>query len=199
VLPSGRAVVGGLLLALSGLGTLLAWHQAAAGPTASYVVTRRAIAPGERLTAGDLRTVAVDLSPTLARGAFGDSDSVVGHVTLGPLGEGELLQVGQVSADGSPGPQVEVSFALPSDRALDGRLRPGDRVDMFATFDDTTVEVAGGLEILGVSGAPTPGGGAEQTITVALAASTARTDVVHAVRAGEVTLVRSTLSAEAAG
>lgn len=199
LLPSGRAVVGGLLLALSGLGTFTAWQQASGTPDTSYVVTRRAIAPGQRIAADDVRLVALDLSTTLAGSAYRSPDGVVGHVTLGPLGEGELLQAGQISPDSSTGPQVEMSFAVPTDRALDGSLLPGDRVDVFTTYDGQTQEVAAGLEVVRVTGGSGLGGGEEQTITVALDQAEQRIHLVHAVRAGEVTLVRSTLAAGGEG
>src|SRR5687768_720166 len=40
-LPTGRAVVGGFLVALAALGIFAAYSSATAGPTTSYVVARR--------------------------------------------------------------------------------------------------------------------------------------------------------------
>jgi Flp pilus assembly protein CpaB len=200
VLPSGRALVGGLLLAVSGVVTFAAWQQASGVPDHSYVVAERALAPGERLTADDLTLVRLDLPRRVAGGAFDDVEALVDRVTLGPVGAGELVQVTQVSEEASSTPLVEVSFALPRDRALDGRLRSGDRVDVFVTYDDYTTAVVDGAAVVSVgeSGGSALGPAGEVTVTLALEAAGRRAQLVHAVRAGEVTLVRSTQAAERA-
>src|SRR5690606_8433520 len=141
-LPSSRAIVGGLLVAVAGAGTLLAWQEASGRPARSYVVAARAIVPGETLTADDVRLAAVDLPGGVAAAAFPDADGVVDRVALGPIGEGELIQAGQLSDPGAGPPTVEVALALERDRAVDGRLRSGDLVDVFATYDDRTEAVA---------------------------------------------------------
>jgi Flp pilus assembly protein CpaB len=200
VLPSGRALVGGLLLAVSGVVTFAAWQQATGVPDRAYVVAERPLAPGERLTPDDVALVRLDLPRRVAGGAFGDVGSVVDRVTLGPVGEGELVQAAQVSDAASSTPLVEVSFALPRDRALDGRLRGGDRVDVFVTYDDYTAAVVDGAEVVsaGDAGGSPLGPSAEVTVTLALEAANRRAQLVHAVRAGEVTLVRSTQAVERA-
>jgi Flp pilus assembly protein CpaB len=200
VLPSGRALVGGLLLAVSGVVTFAAWQQASGVPDHAYVVAERSLAPGERLTADDLATVRLDLPRRVAGGAFGDVGALVDRVTLGPVGAGELVQATQVSDAASAEPLVEVSFALPRDRALDGRLRSGDRVDVFVTYDDYTAAVVDGAEVVtvGDAGGSALGPASEVTVTLALEAASRRAQLVHAVRVGEVTLVRSTQAVERA-
>jgi Flp pilus assembly protein CpaB len=194
-LPSGRASVGGLLLALSGVATFVAWQRASGLPDQAYVVAQRDLAPGERPAADDLRLVRIDLPASTAATAFREVDSVAGRVALGPIGAGELVQAAQLS-DGPPDePVEEVSFALPRDRALDGRLRSGDLVDLFATYTDQTTVVAEAVQVLAVSdGATGFTDTGEVTVTLALRPAHEEVDVVHAVRAGEVTLVRSTLA-----
>jgi Flp pilus assembly protein CpaB len=198
VLPSGRALVGGLLLAISGVATFAAWQQATGVPDHVYVVARRPLHPGERLTADDLGLVRLDLPSGLAGAAFGDVDAVVDRVTLGPVGAGELVQATQLSDSAAKRALVEVSFALPRDQALDGRLRSGDRVDVFATYDDYTSLVVEGAEVVAADGGGSAGLGPDPEITVTLALDAAgrRAPLVHAVRAGEVTLVRSTQAVE---
>jgi Flp pilus assembly protein CpaB len=193
-LPGGRAVVGGLLVALAGLGTLVAWRQAAGAPDHAYAVATRSIAPGEVLTDADVRFEPIDLPGGVGGAALGAGDEVAGRVALGPLGEGELVQIGQLSDVGAEVPTAEVSFALPRDRAVDGRLRPGDLVDVFVTYDVGTDAVAEGVRVVAVS----DGHGAsftstsEITVTLALTDPDGRAELIQAVRAGEVTLVRST-------
>jgi Flp pilus assembly protein CpaB len=198
VLPSTRAVVGGLLLAVAAVVTFTTWQSAAGTPDTSFAVADRSLRPGERVGAADVRVVPVELPAGLAARAFTRAEEVVGRVALGPIGEDELLQQGQLSDAASTVPRVEVSFALTRDRALDGQLRSGDRVDVFATYDDRTDEVVRGAQVVGVGdGDPSLAAGDQVTVTLALEDVDRRAALVHAVRAGEVTLVRSTLSAGA--
>jgi hypothetical protein len=115
-------------------------------------------------------------------------------VALGPIGEGELVQVSGLSEPGGAEPAAEVALALDRDRAVDGRLRSGDLVDMFVTYDDRTEAVVERARVVGVSdtGGASFTAGSQITVTLALADAAQRAPVIHAVRAGEVTLVRST-------
>ena len=192
-LPGGRAVVGGLLVALAGLGTLVAWQQASGTPDRSFVVADRPIRPGEAVTADDVRLVPVDLPDGVAAAAFDDVAEVVGRVALGPLGEGELVQAAQVSEPGDAAPTTEVSFAVARDRAVDGRLGSGDLVDVFVTDDLGTRAVAERVQVVTVTdGGSTLTSASDLTVTLALIDPGSRADIVQAIRAGEVTLVRST-------
>jgi Flp pilus assembly protein CpaB len=199
VLPSGRAVVGGLLLAVAVVGTFTAWQRAAGGPDTSYAVARRPLQPGEQVTADHVRLVPAELDSGSADRAFRTSDAVVGRVALGPIGEGELIQRSLLCDAASTTPLTEVSFALPRDRAVDGRLRSGDRVDVFVTYDDHTGEVVQGAQVIGIGGseaAASLAGDLDLTVTLGLEDGARRAELVHAVRAGDVTLVRSTQSGE---
>jgi Flp pilus assembly protein CpaB len=185
--------VGGLLVALAGLGTLVAWQQASGTPDRSFVVADRPIRPGEAVTADDVRLVPVDLPDGVAAAAFGDVAEVVGRVALGPLGEGELVQAAQVSEPGDAAPTAEVSFAVARDRAVDGRLGSGDLVDVFVTDDLGTRAVAERVQVVTVTdGGSTLTSASDLTVTLALTDPGSRADIVQAIRAGEVTLVRST-------
>lgn len=201
-LPGGRAVVGGLLVALAGVGTLVAWQQASGTPDRSYAVAARPLQPGEVLAADDVRLVPIDLPDGVSGGAFTDGGDVEGRVALGPVAEGELVQAGALSEPGRGAPVAQVSFALERDRALDGRLVSGDFVDVFVTHDDQgTSVVAERVQVVAVTdGGSSFTSGAELTVTLALAEGTPRGDVIQAVRSGEVTLVRSThLGGEGSG
>jgi Flp pilus assembly protein CpaB len=193
-LPGSRAVVGGLLVALAGVGTLVAWQQASGTPDRSYAVAARPILPGETVTAADVRLVPIDLPGGVAGAAFTRAGDVEGRVALGPLGEGELVQVGQLSDPGAAAPAAEVSLAVGRDRAVDGRLRSGDLVDLFVTYDERTEAVVEGVRVVGVTdgGAAAFSTGSDVTVTLALTDGSRRAAVIHAARAGEVTLVRST-------
>jgi Flp pilus assembly protein CpaB len=193
-MPGGRAMAGGLLVALAGVGTFVAWQRSTGTPGTSYAVAARTIRPGERVSADDLRLEPVDLPDGVAAAAFAGSDDLVGRVTLGPVAEGELLQRGQLSDRGHDQPAVEVSFAIDRDRALDGRLRSGDRVDVFVTDAGRTAAVSEGVQVVAVGGGDGSSfsGDRKVTITVSLAEPAARAPLIHALREGDVTLVRST-------
>lgn len=193
-LPSSRAVVGGLLVALAGVGTLVTWQRASGSPDHAYAVADRPILPGETITAADVRLVPIDLPGGVAVAAFTDGRDVEGRVALGPLGEGELVQLGQLSEAGAAAPAAEVSLALGRDRAVDGRLRSGDLVDVFVTYDDRTEAVVERVRLVSLSdaGAASFSTGTEVTVTLALTDPSRRTPLIHAARAGDVTLVRST-------
>lgn len=194
VVPNGRALAGGLLLAIAAVGTFLTWQAAAGTPDTTYVVTRRAVSAGERLGPDDVALAGAELPRGLATGAFDDPDDVVGRVVLGPIGEGELVQASQLSTPGRAPATVEVAFSLPRDRAVDGALVGGDRVDVFVTYDDRTQLVVAQAQVLAVGGGDTAGLAdvGQVTVTVALPDTGPRAELIHAARAGEVTLVRST-------
>ena len=112
----------------------------------SYAVVRP-IRPGQSLTDADVRFEPLDLPAGLAAAAFSDA-SVEGRVALGPIGDGELVQLGQVSDPGQASPGAELSFSIARDRAVDGRLRSGDLVDVFVTDDAGTTAVAEGVQVV---------------------------------------------------
>lgn len=197
-LPGGRAVVGGFLVALSALGIFSAYSRAAAGPTTSFVVARRDVAVGSRLTADDLSLVVMELPDALANGsAFRSEGSLVGATTIGPVRKGDLVQASDVVEKKSGPEELEVSFALESSRAVAGSLRAGELVDVLATFgaggDAYTVTVVRHARVLDArpAGGPLAGGGTD-VIRLALTSDADALAVTHAVNVGDVTLVRAT-------
>jgi Flp pilus assembly protein CpaB len=193
VLPSSRALVGALLLAVSGVATFAAWQGASSDTGLPYVVADRTLRPGATVTAEDLRVVRLELPATVAGQAFPSVDDVVGRSTFGPVGEGELLQAALLSDPGSTPSTVEVAFSLPRDRLLDGQLRPGDRVDVFATDERATTLVAAGSQVLALdSGADSSfTTDPELVVTLGLRDAADRVPLIHAVRQAEVTMTRS--------
>jgi Flp pilus assembly protein CpaB len=196
VVPSSRALVGALLLAISGVATFTAWQGASADDGLPYVVARRPLRPGATVVADDLALVSLDLPAAVAGQAFPSVDSVVGRTTFGPVGEGEILQAAQLSEVGAAAAPVEVAFALPRDRLLDGQLRPGERVDVFSSDDRGTTQVVGGAQVVameeGASGSLTTD--IELVVTLALDDPGDRIPLIHAVRRADVTVTRSPLS-----
>ena len=134
-LPNSRAVVGALLITASVFGVFWSWSASTRPPTTPYVVAARDLVVGDTIEAADLRVITAELPDTFARTlAFGDIDAVVGAVVVGPIRKGELIQTGVIARrSGSPGMR-EISFAIDESRALSGRLRAGQAVDVVATF-----------------------------------------------------------------
>ena len=132
----------------AGVSTFLAWQQASGPADPSYAVAARPIHPGQSLTDADVRFEPLDLPAGLAAAAFTDASGIEGRVALGPIGDGELVQLGQVSDPGQASPGAELSFSIARDRAVDGRLRSGDLVDVFVTDDGGTTAVAEGVQIV---------------------------------------------------
>ena len=198
-LPGGRAVVGGLLIALAAIGVFAAWTAATEEATRPFVVVAQAVRPGVVLGPSDLEVRGFDLPADVADRAYADPEDLVGAVALAPLGEGELVQRSAVREAGGSGvgrPASEMSFAVDADRAVDGGLQVGERVDVLATFgtgeDATTEIVVRGAQVLAATRNDGGIGSRTLVLTLALDDSDDVLALTHAVRAGEVTVVRTT-------
>jgi Flp pilus assembly protein CpaB len=195
-LPGSRAVVGGLLIALAAIGVFVAYADATRGPSDPVVVARRAIRIGDVLEAADLRVATADL-PTGATGSFDDVASLVGRVALGPIAAGELVQSGSVTDDRATSAAHEVALLLPREQVAVGHLKQGERVDVFVTRDARTTSVVRGAQVvqIGSEGDGSLTSEREVSIVVAAPSGEAAAALVHALRTGDVTVVRSTFAA----
>jgi Flp pilus assembly protein CpaB len=205
-LPSARAVVGGLLVAVAALGTFVAYRAATGAPSTSFVVAASDIDPGTRVGPGVLRLETMRLPDSVGRGAFTDVASLEGAVALAPLREGELVQASAVVPAGAgTEPSREFSFAVERTRALDGQLNRGERVDVLATYGSgdtarTHVVVRAALvtDVDNESG-QTIGSATTVTVTLALTSPDDVLEAAHASQVAEVTLVRATKAGDDAG
>jgi Flp pilus assembly protein CpaB len=199
-LPGSRAVVGGLLMAMAAIGVFLAYEDASRGPTDPVVITRHAIRVGEVLEAQDLRVVAAEL-PADADGVFREVATVVGRVALSPIGESEMVQAGSVTDDQAAPRAHEVALTLPREQVAVGRLKQGERVDVFVTRGDRTTSVARGVQVVQIGSDGDASLTSEREVTLVVAAPTgdAAAALVHALRTGDVTVVRSTFAEADAG
>jgi Flp pilus assembly protein CpaB len=185
-------VVGGLLVALAGLGAFVI-ATPDAGPRHHYVVAAHDIDPGTRIDSGDLELITADLPEAFSGGVFTAPAQLVDRVALAPLSAGELVQAGAVGAR-SLAP-FEVAVAVDADRSLDGQLRPGERVAVLATYgtDSDSVTFTVVSEAL-VERVTRPSGlavGTTDVVTVGLATEADAHAVVHAARTAELTFVRA--------
>ena len=204
-LPGGRAVVGALLVAAAAVVTFAAYLDATAAPTRSYLVAAAPIEPGTRLgsmaeVSERFGTIALDLADEVAARVVPASavEGLVGQVVVTPLQPGDLLTRTQLVDDGGAEGAQTLSFSLPRTAAVAGALRPGERVDVLATFGSGdgayTAYVVRGVPLLGVTapdGGPL-GGGSELTLTVAVSNLRDVQALGHAVNTAEVFVTRST-------
>jgi hypothetical protein len=193
-LPGGRAVLGGVLMAVAAVGVFVAYDRAGREPSDSIVVAARPIRAGEVLETSDLRLDDGEL-PDGALG-FASVDSLVGHVALGPIGDGEVVQRSSVTDDADAGDVHEVAITLPRSQIAVGRLKQGERVDVFVTYDEVTRSVVRGAAVvqIGAEGEGSLTGDREITLVVAVPSGDAVAALVHALRTGDVTVVRSTFA-----
>lgn len=198
-LPSGRAVAGGLLVAVAAIGIFAAWRGAAAGPSTSYVVAARRLAVGTRLSIADLRVAKVELPASLRRHAFADRRALVGATVLGPLEGGELVQASNVTAERDR-PRQQVSFSIEASRALNGSIAPGERVDVLGTYgsgggDSWTAVIASNVLVADISSAGSSlNAGRALVLTLSLDDRKDVLAVTHAARSGTITIARAGLA-----
>ena len=195
-LPGGRAVLGGVLMATAAIGVFVAFEQASRAPTDPIVVAARDLRPGQVLEPDDLRTIEGDLPDRAIDRAFASIDRLEGRVVLGPIAEGEIVQAGSITDQSNAADLHEVAMALPRTQLAVGRLKAGERIDVFVTHDDATRSVVRGAEVVDLSA---DDGGSltsdrEVTLVVALPTGDDVAALVHALRTGDVTVVRSTFA-----
>jgi Flp pilus assembly protein CpaB len=195
-----RLVVGALLVAVSVLGGLRLSASGGAG-TPVWVATRD-LAANDVLGPGDLRPVRLGGPAAVVQGLAPASAPVTGRVLLGRLPAGAPVPSALVGTRAAGGREVTVPTT--PEHALGGDLRPGERVDVLASFHKgteaaKTVVVVPGAEVVGLVRQRALLGeaqGATIGVTLAVPAEDA-TFLVFAVRNGEIDLVRATGRARA--
>lgn len=194
-LPGGRAVVGGLLVAVAAVGTFASVSGAGRQPDIRVAVAAHDIAPGTVLAEADVDLVAMDLPAGVAQRTFTSPAEVAGAVTVGPLAAGELIQAGGLAPGRGPVPTF--SLAVPTAAANGGRLQGGDTVQVFATYGSdvaaTTRLLAGEARVVGVDDGDAEIGVSDQVlVTLAIRSAEERSKVINAVTSAAIALVRTT-------
>lgn len=199
--PSRRAVLGGFLVALAAVLTWTTVRTAGHRPGRNVVVATRTIAPGERIDAASVTVRSVVMDADLAAHDFSSTAQLVDGVALAPIAEGEAVARSAVLADPSGEKLRQFSFPVDRDRALNGDLRAGERVDVMATFgsgvESTTTVIARDALVLRVAEQRTGSLAAsgKLIVTLGLASADQVLDAVHASQVADLTVVRSTLAA----
>jgi Flp pilus assembly protein CpaB len=204
-LPSGRAVVGGLLVALA---MVVAFQLGTGGgdrPGRSVVVARRAIRLGQRIGPDDVAVERAAIPDEAAAAAFDHVDAVEGSVALVAIDRGAVVERAALAPSGRDPTGPQLSFAVDRTHALDGDLEPGDRLDLFATYGSgdgaKTVRVARAVHLVAVDTADHGGleGSGKVVVTVELSPSDDLLAVAHATDVASVSLVRPARSTTDAG
>ena len=195
-LPGGRAVVGGFLVAVAAVGVFAGYTGATADQRQPYLVARRDLPLGHRITGTDLGTLPMDLPALVRSRVYRSPAQLVGATVIGPVSKGELVQSSNVLAGGDGAGDRQISFPIDSARAVNGQLRPGESVDVLATYgtgaDGYTAAVVRGARVADRSetrGALSDRG--NEVITLAVPREADTLAVAHAVSAGTVILVRA--------
>lgn len=195
-LPGGRAVIGGFLVAASATGVFAAWSSASSGPSTAYVVVTDDIAPGERIERGDLALVTVDLPAAQRRLAFTDLEVLVGATAIAPLVDGQLVQSSAVAKPTGAPERAQVSLRVEAGAAVGGDLRPGDVVDVIATYTSggepqTSTIARSALVVKLVRDEQRVGAGSSVVVVLAVRPDELE-PIASAAAAGHVTIARTT-------
>ena len=198
-LPTTRWSRGHLLMVVAALAAVLGNLALLSGDAA----TRPALAvageltPGDVVTGDDVDVVTVGDGEALD-GLARSTDEVVGLVVTSRVAEGELLRHSDVTAPVAGDANLRhLSLAVPAERAVGGRLRPDDRVDVISVGDEGARYLVTGVRVVAV-GEPSGGLGTltGHHVVVEVDADGALC-LAAAVSDGEVDLVRTTGQAPA--
>lgn len=198
LIPRHRAVIGGLLISVAAGLAFLAASGGGGVPSRTVIVASRSIPPGTVVTPSDLELHSGPMSADLAANGFTDIGELLAATTLAPVGAGEIIQHSAVRTDAGRGSGVGLSFPVDREHALDGDLRPGDTVDVLATFgsglDAETAVLARSIRLAGITttDATSVAGAGRLVITATFTDTDQLLDVAHAARSAELTLVRTT-------
>ena len=195
-LPGGRAVVGGFLVAASASGVFATWTAASSGPTARYVVMSDDVAPGERIERRDLELVAIDLPRAQRLVSFTDLEVLVGATAIAPLADGQIVHASAVAKPVGAPERAQISLRVEPGAAVGGDLRPGDVVDVIATYTAggepvTSTISRGALVVKLVSDDQRVGAGGSVVVVLAVRPSELE-PIASAAAAGHVTIARTT-------
>jgi Flp pilus assembly protein CpaB len=186
-------VLSGLLGALLTLGVL---HSA--NNTQPMLAAARDIPPGTVIDGGVLRIARVHADRTTLATLFASKElaSLRGHVAVADIPAGALVTRAAVrSASYGEAPRA-MSFPIPRNRAVDGALDSGDRVDVLAVqrTSGRSGYVATDVQVLAFSShdsGPLQGSNDDASVTLAVDAPAAAR-IASALETGTITLVRAT-------
>lgn len=198
-LPSGRAVLGALLVTLAALGVLFATRLGNDATFQTVVVATRDLGPGQLIEADDVQLQRIRLGEE-ANFVVNDLAQAVGSVTLGPIAQFEFVQlsnVGNMFASNVPSGLATVS--LPVDPALaPSSINPGELVSILVTNDGTTNLVADRLLVISYGGDGDAFGSNINVLRVAVRDGQNASEIALAAEIGAVSIIGVTGANEVA-
>jgi len=198
--PNGRAALGGLLVAIAGIACFTAIAEAETGPHRTVLIARHRIDIGQRLTTNDVEPRNVRIDDSLGQHSFLNADLIEGAVAIAPMNEGEMVQRSAIVTDDGAGGFPEFSLPVDRERAVNGDIRPGEIVDVLATYgtgnDAVTVTLANSARVIRIEDlkAGAMGSSGRLVVTIALRTNEEILESVHAAQVASITLVRTTSS-----
>ncbi|MGK2947088.1 MAG: SAF domain-containing protein [Acidimicrobiales bacterium] len=181
-------------MALAAVGVFVAYTDATDTPKSPYLVAATPIRMGEVIDERHLRIAHGAVPEEMSSPTFADPAEVTGRVALGPIGAGELLQAGLLSDDAGTG--HEVALVLPRPQVAVGRLKEGELVDVFSTADERTQSVVRAVPVVQIDAGESGSLTSERALTLVVSVPDADSvaALVHALRTGDITVVRSTFT-----
>lgn len=193
-LPSGRAVLGGLLITLAVFGILLASRLGDDATFQNVVVAREDLAPGTVIEAQHVAEIRLRLDES-ADWVLTESEEAIGSVLLGPVARLEFVQRSNIApvSDGSvPSGLAEVSIAIEPERAP-AALVPGELVSVLATFDDpdsaATRLIADRVVVLSYDDGDSDFSRTEAVLRLGIADGAIASAIVNASQTGQISIV----------
>ncbi|MGD9795959.1 MAG: SAF domain-containing protein, partial [Acidimicrobiia bacterium] len=133
-LPSGRAVIGGLLVAVAML-TVTVASRRDSSPTHRVLVAARDVPAGTVLTVDDLAATEIDVPDAQLDLLVTDPAQLTGRPLVRALHSGELIAASDPLDPASAPQRSAVTVRLEPERALAGSVRTGEHIAVVATFD----------------------------------------------------------------
>jgi Flp pilus assembly protein CpaB len=193
-LPTGRAVLGGLLVTLAVLGVLVASRIGEDATFQNVVVAREDLTPGTVLGPEHIAQVRIRLDES-ADWVISDAEDVVGSVLLGPVGRLEFVQrsnVAEARPGAVPAGLAEVSIAVRPERAPSS-LTAGELVSVLATFDDveppTTQLIADRVVVLSFTDGDTDFSQTGAVLRLGLSDGQIASGIITAAQTGEISII----------
>ncbi len=188
-LPSRRATLGGLLVAVAVVGTLALGGDDAPATT-TVVVAARDLGVGARIDETTTATVEVVLPDAQGDRALQPASVDGTLVAAEPLAAGDVVHDSDVRRSAERFPTVEVGVALAAADALGGSVAAGDAVDVIGVRDGCARRIVSGARIRQVDAGDGGFAGSDAVVVLAVADPGSAVAIVAAGDLGRVVLVR---------
>lgn len=199
-LPSGRAVVGALLVTVAAVAAFALAGRDDSGPGTAYLVANRPLPEGMPVEIEDVSFQPMTLPAAVASNAVSSAVGVEGATATRDLAAGEIISVRDLIAaptvdDLRLGAVHEISLPVAGDR-ISSRVVPGDRVTVLSTLrrNDEPTTVVAAEDALVMEWSRDGGASGSGVLTLALEDAITVMGVTHLTRLGDVTVVRTTRS-----